>query len=78
MADEIKVPTQPKAKSWKYVGPGSTNFPGAMPAISNLPLDPKQPRLGTRGMVRAADVPDDLIEYVMSTNTAAKGWWVYE
>ena len=83
MADELKptaTATTAKSKSWKYVGPGNPgNKDKEMPTIGNLPLDPKDPKLGNRsGVFEAADLPEELIQYVMATNTTAEKWWVLE
>lgn len=57
-------------KEWQYVGPKPA------PLISNLPIDLLQPRLGTiQTKYPANELPEKYIEYVMKTNTAAKGWW---
>lgn len=82
MADETKAsqqaPIAPKDKVLRYVGPGSdSRKKEKMPLISNLPHDLGEPRLGLRkDMIRADELPAHYIEYVMATNTAAKGWWV--
>lgn len=81
MADEIKKTpvvavdpvTEPEVKSQKalqYVGPKPA------PLISNLPIDLKQPRLGTDDRKYPADeLPEKYIEYVRATIPAAKNWW---
>lgn len=67
MADE-KAAKGPKV--WQYVGPKPA------PLISNLPIDFKQPRLGTHAeKYPANELPEKFIEYVMRTNSAAKNWW---
>ncbi len=82
--ESIKATTQnaapAKSKAWKYVGPGTTGHKDKkMPLISNLPLDLKNPRLGTRqGSVPADELAEELIQYVLDTNTHAAGWWVFE
>ena len=73
-------PLAAKSKTWKYVGPGSEGSKiKGIPLVGNLPLDPANLRLGTRqGPIPANEVPADLLQYVMDTNTHAKGWWVNE
>jgi len=84
MADEktpvnVQTPAENKGataapKSYTYSGPKPA------PLISNLPLDLKQPTLGTHAAKNPADQLLDrlgpaYVEYVMRTNTTAKGWW---
>lgn len=69
--DELKMPAAEKApKVWQYVGPRPA------PLIANLPLDLKQPRLGTVQAKYPADqLPEKYIEYVRTTAPHTKGWW---
>lgn len=81
MAEEkVNAPAnvaEKQPKVWKYVGPGSDERKDeSVPLISNLPLDLKQPRLGTSAIkYPATELPVHYIPYVMKTNNAAKDWW---
>lgn len=81
MAENTQAPAPAPAekgpKAWTYVGPGSeARKYERVPLISNLPLDIKNPRLGTdQNKYPANELPVRYIEYVMKTNTAAKDWW---
>lgn len=78
MAEEKTVTAVDKGpKVWKYVGPGSEDRKHErIPLISNLPLDFKQPRLGTDpNKYPANELPPKYVEFVMQTNTTAKNWW---
>lgn len=57
-------------KQWEYVGPKPA------PIISNLPIDEKQPRLGTISeKYLANELPEKYIPYVIKTVKEAKNWW---
>jgi hypothetical protein len=65
---EGKTPKPPK--QWQYVGPKPA------PLISNLPIDLKQPRLGSvQEKYPADDLPEKYIEYVRATAPHTRGWW---
>lgn len=67
VADE-KAAKPPKV--WQYAGPKPA------PLISNLPIDLKQPRLGTLHDKYSADeLPEKYVEYVRRTAPHTKDWW---
>lgn len=69
--EESKAPAAEKApKELQYVGPRPA------PLIANLPLDLKQPRLGTVQAKYPADqLPEKYIEFVRTTAPHTKNWW---
>lgn len=83
MAEEKNtMPQQPAPEEKAQKGTKAYNYVGPRPAplVSNLPIDLKQPRLGTRAQKYPADQLLDAlgatyVEYVMRTNTNAKDWW---